>query len=310
MAKNKKTKSESSKLSFRLNSSRRKKHDIDYRRSMLFILIVLVVISLLAVVAISFIFLDKYVKKTTAVTETRGPLRLVHVPEWVNDRLQEKIYLAAKAGGEDLRLDKNAAVTVQRNIEARVAWLNSVKVKTSYNCLIIETGWRKPLALIKTDSDQFYVDANMVILDFVPVSKLPIVEVKGASPARRPAPGYVWYREDVTAAVDILNRLDKMDRIVASRKPLLYEIETIDISNYNGRKNVKAPHIVLYTKDSTQIVWGAEIKTWQRYLEATDEEKLAKLYSLYNERGTLLGDAKYINLSDPQGRISLPVDKY
>jgi hypothetical protein len=311
MAKSRKTKSGSSKLSLRFNSSRRKKHQVDYRRSMLFILIVLVIISLLAAVAIGVIFLDKYVKKTTSVAETRGPIKLVNVPDWVNDRLQEKIYLAARAGGEDLKLDKDAAMSVQRNIKTRVAWLEKVTVQTEYDGLKVQTTWRKPLALVKTDTDQFYVDANMIVLDFIPISKLPIVEVKGTLPAiRRLTPGSVWQREDVAAAVDILRRLDKMDSLVTPKKPLLYEIESIDISNYNGLKNAKAPHIVLYAKDGTVIIWGAELKTWQRYLEATDEEKLAKLYSLYNERGTLLGNVKYINLSDPQGRISLPVDKY
>jgi hypothetical protein len=37
---------------------------------------------------------------------------------------------------------------------------------------------------------------------------------------------------------------------------------------------------------------------------------LAKLYSYYEEFGTLLGGAKYINLRDPQETIPRPTDKY
>jgi hypothetical protein len=114
----------------------------------------------------------------------------------------------------------------------------------------------------------------------------------------------------LAAAVTILGKLEQMDATVAPEKPLLYEIDSIDVSNFEGRKNRREPHIVLYTKDSTEIIWGAEFGTWQRYLEAPDDEKLAKLYSYYEEFGTLLGGAKYINLRDPQETIPRPTDKY
>ena len=108
----------------------------------------------------------------------------------------------------------------------------------------------------------------------------------------------------------ILNKLDQMDKSVTPEKPLLYDIDCIDISNFSGRKNSRSPHIVLYTKDNTEIIWGAEFGAWQRHLEATDEKKLAKLYAYYKEHGSLLGGVKYINLCDPQDNISQPIDKY
>ena len=100
-----------------------------------------------------------------------------------------------------------------------------------------------------------------------------------------------------------------MDAVVCPDKPLLREIDRIDVSNFDGRKNKLRPHIVLYTKDNTQIIWGAEIGTWQRHLESPDDDKLAKLYTYYQQNGTLSG-VKYINLRDPQQTIYLPVDKY
>jgi len=101
-----------------------------------------------------------------------------------------------------------------------------------------------------------------------------------------------------------------MDKLVTPDKPLLYEIDRIDVGNFNGRENTQHPHIVMYAKDNTQIIWGAEVGKWQRYLESTDEQKLAKLYGYYKEYGTLSGGAKYINLRDPQDNIPLPIDKY
>jgi hypothetical protein len=128
-----------------------------------------------------------------------------------------------------------------------------------------------------------------------------------------PPPGEVWQSDDLAAAVMILGRLDQMDKSLTPEKPLLGEIDSIDVSNFNGRENSRNSHIILYAlyaEDNTEIIWGAEIGKWQQHLESTDEQKLAKLYSHYKEHGKLTGDVKYINLRDPQDNIPLPIDKY
>ena len=272
---------------------------------------VLAVVCALAAVVTGFVFLERYVKRAVPVSESSAPLELVDVPAWVNEPLKEKIYTAAGAYGEDLKLNEDAAQSAQQNIEAMVAWLDEVKVQTTHDRLLIEARWRKPLALVKLGRHKFYVDARLVVLDFVPMPNLPIVRIKGLSAATKvPPPGEVWQCDDLAAGVIILAKLDQMDKSVAPDKPLLYEIDSIDVSNFNGRKNSQLPHIVLYTKDDTKIIWGAEFGTWQRYLEAKDEEKLAKLYAYYKEYGSLSGGVKYINLRDPQDNISQPIDKY
>ena len=272
-------------------------------------LTVLAIVCVFAALGVGIVFLDKYIRKTAPVRETIA-VELVGVPAWVNDQLKEKVYAAAVAGGEP-KLDENTTVLVQQNIVQRVAWLADVRVQTTHEGLRIAGRWRKPLAVVKSGLRKSYVDAEGVVLDFVPMPNLPIVEVKGLSPmTKMPQPGEVWQRDDLTAAVEILSRLDRMDELATPDKPLLREIDSIDVSNFNGRKNTGLPHIVLYTKDGTEILWGAELGTWGQHLEATDEQKLAKLYGYYKEYGSLKGGAKYINLRDPQDRIPLPIDKY
>jgi len=312
MARRKKTKRKTRRTSFKLGISKRKKRrKIINLPSLIGILKVLAVICAFAVVAIGLVFLNRYVKKTVPVSQSSAPLKLVNVPGWVSEQLKEKVYAAATAGGEDLKLDEEAARLVQQNIETRIAWLDGVEVLTGHDGISIEGRWRRPMALVKRGLQSFYVDAEMVVLDFVPVPALSIVKVEGLSvePAA-PSPGRVWQKDDLAAAMTILARLDWMDKSVTPDKPLLDEIDRIDVSNFNGRQNSKAAHIILYTKDNTEIIWGAEFGTWQRYLEAKDEEKLANLYGYYKEHGSLSGDAKYINLQYSQDRVSLPVDKY
>ncbi len=268
------------------------------------------IVCVLIGVAVGFVFLEKYVARTDLAEKTL-PIELVDVPDWVTEPLKEKIYAAARAYGEGLSIDENTASSVQQNIEALVAWLRQVQVQVTHDTIRISGHWRKPLALVKRGLQSFYVDEELVIMDFVPVPNLPVVKIEGLSLAvKPPLPGDIWQGDDLAAAVAVLARLQKMDKLISPDRPLLDEIDRIDISNFNGRESNRFPHIVLYTKDNTEIIWGAEIGTWQRHLEATDEEKLTNLYAYYKEHGSLLGGAKYINLQYSQVNVSLPVDKY
>ncbi len=256
--------------------------------------------------------LDDYIHETGYCSDGMAQLELVAVPDWVNNNLKEKVFLAATADGRGLTTDPASARRVQENIRTLAGWLDNVQVLTMHDRLRVKGQWRKPLALVKTGSESFYVDAELVVLEHVPMSNLPIVEVHGLSPSG-PGPelGRPWMQDDLAAAVEILVQLDRMDNLVSSKKPLLFEIEHIDVSNFQGRENPRLPHISLYTRDDTPIIWGAEIGQWTRHFEATDQDKLAKLYGYYKRAGTLLNAGKYINLRDPQDKmLPLPIDKY
>jgi len=292
------------------SSSRRHRNWL--KISLFAVLILLAAAVITAAVVTGFIFLEKkYVKKIVPVSTKTAFLELLDIPEWLNEPLKNKIYSAAKADGEDLKLDDDVARSVQRNIEKYVSWLADVKVQTTSDHLVISAKWRKPVALFESGPNRFYVDSDLVVLDYLPIPDLPIVTVTGISAVKNvPAEGGKWHKDDLAAAVDIIDRLVKMDKTVTPEKPLLHEIDSIDVSNFNGRQNSKQPHIILYTKDDTEIIWGAEFGKWQRYLEAADEEKLAKLYGYYKENGSLIGGVRYINLRSPQDKVLQPVDKY
>jgi hypothetical protein len=287
VARQKKKKSKTKRISFKKGRSRKKKTGeggkIAHALMMISatVLIVPVAVLLLGAIVLGFVMLEKYVSNTVGVSEKKGLVELIGVPEWVNDQLQARIYAAASANGEDLRLDDDAARSVQENLSREIPWLDGVKVETTSKSLQIHASWRKPLAMVKLGSRRFYVDSELVVLDFVPMSKIPIVEIKGLGVVQRiPKIGEVWQREEVEAAVEILYWLDLMDKEVTPKRPLLYEIASIDISNFNGNKNSREAHIILYAQDNTEIVWGAEFGKWQRYLESTDKEKIAKLYTI------------------------------
>jgi len=312
-ASRKRKKSKAKRISFKFGGFKRKKRQQAswFGPSLIIILKVLAVVCVLCGIVIGLMFLEKYVKETVPVEKGMVDLELADVPLWVSDQLKNKVYAAVTEKGVNPGLDEDTALSVQRNIEELVVWLDEVKVRTIHDRLRIEGRWRKPLALVKSGLIKFYVDTEQIVLDFVPIPDLPIVEIKGLPQITKIPPlGEVWQRNDLAAAVTILDRLDQRDKSLTSNKPLLYEIDRIDVSNFNGRQNSRHAHIILYSKDNTEITWGAEVGKWQRHLESTDQEKLAKLYGYYEDYGTLLGGARYINLRDPRDKIPLPIDKY
>ena len=309
MARKKKRK-KSKRVSFKFGKAKKRSRQKGFHWPDLTVTLkILAGVVVLAGLAIGFIFLDGYVKNITAVAEKAALIKLVDVPGWVNETLKDKIYAAAVVD-KKISLDETIAKSVQQDLEALIVWFKNVSVQTTGEALLIKGTWRRPMALIEAGRSKFYLDGELVALDFVPMSTLPIVKISGLiGRGKLPAPGQTWNRDDLAAAMAILTRLDKMDKLITPAQPLLNEIESIDVTNYNGRKNSRDAHIVLYAKDGTKIIWGAELGAWQRHLEATDEEKLAKLYGYYTEQGTVLGAAKYINLRDPQDKILLPIDK-
>ncbi len=274
-------------------------------------LVAALIICVVAGVVIGFVYLERYVEKAVPISQSTAVLELVNPPYWVNDQLKQQIYAAATAGGEDLRLDEDVAKSVQKNIETFTSWLAGVSVQTTSDAVRIKGNWRKPLALVIQGARKFYVDKELVVLDFVTIETLPIVEVTGILPASQvPPAGKVWEKDDLSAAVEILQRLNDRDELETEGDSLLFEIGRIDVSNFNGRQNSGSAHIILYTTDDRLVIWGVEIGKTQRYLEATDEQKVARLFSYYKEKGTLLGGVKYIDLKEPQQTIPLPIDRY
>lgn len=276
--------------------------------------IVFAFIAVFVAAGIGFVFFERYVKGSLNLNEKTLPIQLVDFPDWAGTDFKQKIISAAGKSPGDFKLTEDTAMKIGENL-AMLPWLYDVRVQISNQAIIVNAKYRKPVGLVKDHDPQFYIDSELVILDYVPISKLPIVEITGV-------PGHLltwrsvgtkWQRDDVAAAVEMLMLLGRMDSEVVPNKPLLAEIKSIDMSNFNGRRSASQPHIVLYAKDGTEIKWGAEKGTWQRHLEARDEEKLTLLYNTYQELGTVQLRAaqkgSFIDLTRPQ-TLSLPIDRY
>ncbi len=295
-------------ISLKKGFFRRKKLNLDWLGPGLWrISKILVPVCFFIILGLFLYRLDRnYIKPDTSHQSVQ--LVLKDVPAWVSQELKDKI--VEGAGGPVFQLSENVASIVAENLKS-VAWLYNVSVQTTSDSIQVYAGYRMPVAMIKSGQTQFYVDANQVVLDYVPLSKLLLVEIKGISlNSETPHYGHVWKSGELSAALEILGKIYKMDsdRILVNKKPLISEISSIDVSNYRGLKSSSRPHIILYSRDNTPIYWGAEWGAWQKYLESPDEQKLAKLYSYYEQEGTLNANSKvkYIDLCNPKDTIPLP----
>ena len=307
----KKNKRKKKKPSFGLLKSSGKKRKTRSRKTnWLAIITILIFISLLSAAAAGFILLDRYNKTVTGFFQKPLKIKITNPPSWITRRLEEKIFAAAGSSEGNITLTETAARNAYQSIQQNISWLKSLRIQTTGEQLLLTGTWRKPLAMFKRGLTKYYLDREMTVMDYLPMPQLPVINITGVDIYHRPVPGEITPREDLTAAVKLIDHLDKMDQLVTPEAPLLSELNRIDMSNYNGRLDSRQPHIIIYAADNTQIIWGAELGKWQQNLESTDKEKLAKLYSHYEEFGTLLNGVKYINLRDPQDEISQPIDKY
>jgi hypothetical protein len=294
----------------RLTKTEKKARSSAVRNTFLIFALIIIAVALVA----GFIFMDRFVKKTSNFGAQALNLELLDVPDWVGPQLQQRIVETARKGGVEFILNETIARQVGENLRT-FAWLYDVQVIIGPESIIVKAAYRKPVALIKAQDDQFFIDSQAVVLDYIPVDKLIIPEITGVSAYMLTSRsiGTKWQSADVAAAIELLELLTKMDKQITPDKPLLAEIASIDMSNFDGRRNSSEPHIVFYAKDGTEIKWGAKKGDWNRNLEAKDEEKLTILYNTYAELGTIQIRAaqkgSFIDLTKPQ-TLSLPIDKY
>lgn len=261
--------------------------------------IVLVTI-LIAGATIGFIYLDRYVKTSRPTEKTSGALVLVEPGIWVNDEWKQKIENLIGSG--PFTLDENSAKIIAQKLQS-LSWLDHVRAQTTPEKIKVYADYRRPVGMVDLGRNKkVYLDAQMTVMDYIPVTAIPTIEIKGiASPGSMPTPGNRWAAEDARAGVELLDLLYKMDlhfqREKQLEKPLLDEIESIDVANFAARKSNSAPHLFLTVKDGTRIFWGAAWGQASRYLEQDEKDKLTDLYQFFmDHNNTLQGTAKYIEL--------------
>ncbi|OQY05644.1 MAG: hypothetical protein B6I25_05310 [Planctomycetales bacterium 4572_13] len=310
------------------NRSKRKK-TASFVTGLKIALSILFLTILVAGGAIGLIYMDRYVNFNRYVDNTGEPqtpdgsLKLMDPPIWLNQEWVDT--LIAAAGGRRFPLDQASAKAVAERLST-LSWLENVQVQTTPEYLTVKADYRRPVGWIRAGRNQkVYIDTDMTVLDYIPVSTIPVIEIRGMASSGIPGPGQKWLADDAAAGVELLNWLYTMDLHFQHEKgesgegtasllekkipgkPLLDEIESVDVSNFAARKSRSASNLVLTVTDGTRVYWGAAWGQANVYFEADEKDKLARLYQFFMDHGdTLTGTAKYIELRWPQDSIPRP----
>ncbi|MBN1816488.1 MAG: hypothetical protein JW828_03955 [Sedimentisphaerales bacterium] len=281
---------------------------------------IVAVFVVLSGVAIGFVYLDRYAKSIEDLTRF-GPLEYYRLPEWVkaSPAVGEQI---EKLLGKTVALEPGTAENVAVRLSA-LPWLYNVYTQTAQESVRVRADWRKPMAVVRQGNDQVHLawiekedplydpdQRRVAVIGFVPVEGITLVEITGAAasiPRMQNGLG-TWSAPEIVTTAEMLRTFGNMDSKNFSQNPLLGQIQRIDVSNFGGRKDSKAAHVVLYATDGTEIRWGAAFGQAATYAEATEVEKVASLYGFYRKHGTLLGKVKYIDLRIAQIIPPRPMD--
>ena len=254
--------------------------------------------------AVGLIYMDRYVQRTAAAATPSGSLKLIDPPAWIETQQLWIDKLVDTAGGMRFPLNDQAAQYVTQRLSA-LSWLNNIHVQTTPEYITVKADYRRPVGLVDIGrGKKYYLAEDMTVLEYLPIDSVPVIEITGIAAEKTiPEPGLPWRAEDAIAAVQLLDYLFRCDLVYLKngqiQKPLLDEIESIDVSNFAARKSSSPnrPHIYLKVLDGTQVNWGAAIGQGNRYIEAKADKKCLKLYEHFVEHNnSLQGSAKWIEL--------------
>jgi hypothetical protein len=256
-------------------------------------------------IVLSFRYLNRYIEIVYPQVAKTGPLELVNVPDWVEESWIEAI--RASVGSGLFALQEESARQVFEKLAA-FSWLDQVRVQVTPSRLQVNAVYLKPLLRLQAAAGRcLYLDAEGRVMEAPEVKTQHIVELKGFPLERVAEPGRVCHAEEISAVLDLLKILERMDQKCCPDKPLRREIAFADVSNWIRGQKHSQPQIVLGAPDGTPIYWGAPYGKAALYLEADETEKLSRLYTFYAQNGfSLQGKVKYLELRQPVAQRPRP----
>ena len=246
-------------------------------------------------------YLERYVKDVAVNRKISIELEFVgKKPVWASPELISEINISSGISSDDFLLDDELVKRAYKSVSENpwVASINSVR-KCYSGIIQLDYSLREPVAKIIRADNIYFIDSECVVIPYAPVDKH-LVCIEGSRQAI-PKPGLTIKQADIIAALDILKKIEFVDKNLSSDSDAIWtELSVIDISNFEGRKDSSKSHINMYTHKDTEIRWGAAVGREKAYWEADFTTKLTRLYRDFRDYGTLDINTSGIELRNHQ----------
>ena len=253
-----------------------------------------------ALIAAAFWRMERYVLDVAAREQNPLTALMIDPPRWASDELIHEILLASGIRQDDFLLDEQLTNRLAQNL-SRNPWVKRVNcIRKQYGGEItFDCQLRRPIAVLRQGLSLRYIDSEGVIL---PNAQLVqpyghVIEISGAV-AAPPPPGESITDTSLIAGIQVLAWIRAVDEQLTSDEQLWSELAVLDVANYNGRVDPQASHLTFYTKNHTEVRWGAAVGRSLPYGEAPAKSKIATLYRKHKLAGSL-ELFPYVELRDP-----------
>lgn len=251
-------------------------------------ILVIFISAAAAVFRISQIYVDRRL-----AFPTRPPkVVLVNRPPWMSDFLAGEIIKANQPVGLHSAFDKQLLIDTAKALDSS-PWIKHVnEVRRVYgnapgDTLQIDCDFRTPAALVKWGQYFWLVDSQGVKLpEQYTANQLPkillgpdgrtnirIIDGVAHAPCES---GRVWTGDDLAGGLEMASLVSGFD--------WADQIRTIDVSNFNGRRDSTEAQIVLVTRFGTQLRWGRAPSSKDAFVEVAPSQKLDAIQVIYRER--------------------------
>ena len=262
----------------------------------------------LVVLVVGMRLLEGYVAGVARQRGVRLKVQLLNPPAWASDRLVRDICLSSGIRRDDFLLDKDLPGQWAANLAVN-PWIKQVKkVHRRYDGLVqIECELRRPIAYVEQSDGVFYLDSEGVVLPDATLvgGARHVVKLRGEV-AALPGAGETVDSAAVMAGLQVLTLIRQVDEAMPEDERLWMELAAMDVSNYEGREDLFRPHLALYTRNMTEVRWGAAVGRARPYHEASEKSKLSTLYRAHKHMGTL-ACYQFVELRDEGREIADPL---
>ena len=240
---------------------------------------------------------------------------LVNRPAWMSQAVADEIIDTARVVGVHSVFDQDILIQTAKKLSAE-PWIKSVRqVRRCFDqapgdTLEVDCEYRVPTALVKWDNYYWLVDADGFKLPEQYSARqahklvagsgnnLTIRIIQGVThpPVQS---GTLWPGDDLAAGLEVAKLL--------TGKPFAGQLPIVDVSNFDGRRDPDAAHIVLVTTYGTSVRWGRAPSAKDYFVEVPTSQKLQCLSDIFQQMHRVDGGQPWIDIRFDQVTYPNPV---